>query len=167
MGKMKVHELAKELNLTSKEVIERASKLGIELKSHLSSLEDGDIERIKENLGKAKSVEIKKVKEAPKKEKQEAAPVIIRRAVIISDDEINKKEEEEKRRIQEQRKNNIGIVERKQNKDFNIVYRNKPSKPMTVNELFGIKPAKKEEPPKQEEIKKVEIETKEKERKIH
>ena len=94
LGKMKVHELAKELNLTSKEVIERASKLGIELKSHLSSLEDSDIEKIKGNSGKTKT-ETKKVKEAPKKEKQETAPVIIRRAVIISDDEINKKEEEE------------------------------------------------------------------------
>jgi len=157
LGKMKVHELAKELNLTSKEVIERANELGINLKSHLSSLEEGDIEKIKGNLGKVKAVETKKVKEAPKKEKQETAPVIIRRAVIISDDEINKKEEEEKRRKQEQRNNNIGVVERKQNKDFNIVYRNKPSKPMTVNELFGIKPAKKEEPPKQEEPKKEEV----------
>jgi len=161
LGKMKVHELAKELNLTSKEVIERANELGIELKSHLSSLEDGDIEKIKGNLGKEKSVETKKVKEAPKKEKQETAPVIIRRAVIISDDEINKREEEEKRKKQEQRNSNIGVVERKQNKDFNIVYRNKPSKPMTVNELFGIKPAKKEEPPKQEETKKVEVKVEE------
>ena len=161
MGKMKVHELAKELNLTSKEVMERANELGIELKSHLSSLEDGDVEKIKGNLGKEKAVETKKAKETPKKEKQEAAPVIIRRAVIISDDEINKKEEEEKRRKQEQRNNNIGVVERKQNKDFNIVYRNKPSKPMTVNELFGIKPAKKEEPPKQEEPKNPEIKVEE------
>ena len=160
MGKMKVHELAKELNLTSKEVIERANELGINLKSHLSSLEDIDIEKIKVNFGKAKN-DSKKVKEAPKKEKQEAGPVIIRRAVIISDDEINKKEEEEKRKKQEQRNNNIGVVERKQNKDFNIVYRNKPSKPMTVNELFGIKPAKKEEPPKQEETKKQEIKVEE------
>ena len=160
MGKMKVHELAKELNLTSKEVIERANELGINLKSHLSSLEDSDIEKIKGNFGKAKN-DSKKVKEAPKKEKQEAGPVIIRRAVIISDDEINKKEEEEKRKKQEQRNNNIGVVERKQNKDFNIVYRNKPSKPMTVNELFGIKPAKKEEPPKQEETKKQEIKVEE------
>ena len=160
MGKMKVHELAKELNLTSKEVIERANELGINLKSHLSSLEDSDIEKIKGNFGKAKN-DSKKVKEAPKKEKQEAGPVIIRRAVIISDDEINKKEEEEKRKKQEQRNNNIGVVERKQNKDFNIVYRNKPSKPMTVNELFGIKPAKKEEPPKQEEPKKPQIKVEE------
>ena len=53
----------------------------------------------------------------------------------------------------------MGFVERKQNKDYNIVYRNKPTKPMTVDELFGIKKdAKKEEPveaPKVEE--KVEV----------
>ena len=31
------------------------------------------------------------------------------------------------------------MVLRKQNKDFNIVYRNKPNKPKTVSELFGLK----------------------------
>lgn len=49
----------------------------------------------------------------------------------------------------------MGFVERNKNKDFNIVYRNKQTKPLTVEELFGIK--KKEEPKKEakEEIKEV------------
>ena len=38
-------------------------------------------------------------------------------------------------------------MERKQNNNYNIVYRNKPNKPKTVSELFGIKKeVKKEEP---------------------
>ena len=45
---MKVHELAKEMNLNSKDIIERAEKLGISVKSHMSVLSDSDIEKIKE-----------------------------------------------------------------------------------------------------------------------
>ena len=40
MGKMKIHELAKELGLPSKEVLDKAKKLGIEVTSHLSNIED-------------------------------------------------------------------------------------------------------------------------------
>mgnify|MGYP002618883767 CR=1 FL=1 len=43
-------------------------------------------------------------------------------------------------------------MERKQNNNYNIVYRNKPNKPKTVSELFGIK----KEEPKAEKIEKVE-----------
>ena len=40
LGKMKVHELAKKLDKTSKEIIAIAQELGIEVKTHMSSLED-------------------------------------------------------------------------------------------------------------------------------
>lgn len=40
MGKIKIYELAKELNLTSKEVIEKANKLGIEAKTHMSTVDE-------------------------------------------------------------------------------------------------------------------------------
>ena len=39
LGKLKVHELAKELGLESKELIKKAKEVGIEVTSHLSSLE--------------------------------------------------------------------------------------------------------------------------------
>ena len=50
LGKTKVHEIAKELGLTSKEVIERANSLGIKVSSHLSSVEDDAIIKIKESF---------------------------------------------------------------------------------------------------------------------
>ena len=47
MGKIKIHELAKELNLTSKEVIAKANELGIEAKTHMSAVEDNDADKIR------------------------------------------------------------------------------------------------------------------------
>ena len=151
MGKIKIYDIAKKLNLTSKEVLEVAKKLNINVKSHLSGIEEEEAKRIEDDINKKENK--KQEKEIVKKEKmgtkkEEKAPVIIRREVIISQEaEQTKKKEPVKK---ENKKNNVGFVERKQNKDYNIVYRNKPSKPMTVSELFGLK---KEEPKKEEKVK--------------
>ena len=162
MGKIKIYDIAKKLNLTSKEVLEVAKKLNINVKSHLSGIEEEEAKRIEDDINKKENK--KQGKEIVKKEKigtkkEEKAPVIIRREVIISQEaEQTKKKEPVKK---ENKKNNVGFVERKQNKDYNIVYRNKPSKPMTVSELFGLK---KEEPKKEEKVK-VEQENKKEEMK--
>ena len=154
MGKMKIHELAKEIDKTSKEIITVAQELGIEAKSHMSSLEEKDIEKIKKKLSGEK-VESKSKKEEAKEVKKESSPVIIRRQVIISDEEIKRREEEEKKKKQEKRNSGVGFVDGNRKTDYNIVYRNKPTKPMTVSELFGLKDPKKEEPKKEvkEELK--------------
>ena len=149
MGKIKIYDIAKKLNLTSKEVLEVAKKLNIDAKSHLSGVEEEEAKKIESEITKKEQKKQGKGtvnKEKMEMKKEEKAPVIIRREVIIAEeDEQTKKKETTKK---EEKKNNIGFVERKQNKDYNIVYRNKPNKPMTVSELFGLK---KEEPNKQEE----------------
>ena len=40
MGKIKIHEIAKEMGLASKDVIAKANELGIEAKSHLSGVDE-------------------------------------------------------------------------------------------------------------------------------
>ena len=50
MAKKRVHELAKELGLENKDLIAHLEKIGITVKSHSSSLEDSEIERVKEDL---------------------------------------------------------------------------------------------------------------------
>ena len=151
MGKIKIHEIAKKLGLTSKEILDVATRLKIDVKSHLSGVEEDEAKKIESALtkkeGKKKEEKDKNVK------KEEKAPVIIRREVIIAQEEPEKKTEVVKK---EGKKNNVGFVERKQNKDYNIVYRNKPNKPMTVSELFGLK----KEEPKQEEPVKEEVQPK-------
>ena len=44
---VKVFELAKELNIDNKEIIQTAQDLGIQVKSHLSVLSDNDVEILK------------------------------------------------------------------------------------------------------------------------
>lgn len=167
MAKIKIHEIAKKIGLTSKEIIEKANELGINVKSHLSSIEEEQAEKIEKsfankkeskkndkdkNQGKEKSKSKDDKKDSSKdKKKQQETPVIIRREVIVSE-----AEPEEKSNKKQENKNNIGFVERNKNKNYNIVYRNKQQKPLTVSELFGIKDKKKEE----EERRKVEEEKK-------
>ena len=139
MEKIKIHELAKKLGVETKRILEVAKQAGIDAKSHLSSItedESKEIEKLIKGVSKTKSME-------NKKERNEE-PVIIRRAVIINDEE--EKKEEERRKKEQARKKDVGFIENKRNKDYNIVYRDKPTKPLTVSELLGI--GKKKEEPK-------------------
>lgn len=46
MVKKRVHEVAKELNIESKEIIQQLSKMGVKVKSHMSTLEDNEAEQV-------------------------------------------------------------------------------------------------------------------------
>ncbi|HPD61470.1 MAG TPA: translation initiation factor IF-2 N-terminal domain-containing protein, partial [Thermodesulfobacteriota bacterium] len=72
MVKKRVHELAKELNLSSKELVKTIKKIGIPVQNHMSALEPQDEERILQYLTPP---EEKKVVEARVK------PSVIRRRV--------------------------------------------------------------------------------------
>ena len=50
MGKTRVYELAKELNIPSKSVIGEAKALGIDLKNHMSTLDDQQVGQVKSHL---------------------------------------------------------------------------------------------------------------------
>ena len=132
MGKIKIHEIAKKLGVNSKEVLEKAIELGMEVKTHMSSVSEEEAKKLETKfLGAKKEV----------KEKKET-PVIIRREVIVTDE--SKKTEP---KMEERKKSrDVGFIERERKKDYNIVYRNKPNRPLTVSELFGTKaPSKQKE----------------------
>ena len=153
MGKIKIYEIAKRLDVASKDVLEIAKKLNIEAKNHMSSVTEEEEAKIeKEMKGKdTKNKEKTAKKQVEHEKKEEKAPVIIRREVIISEEEKEKQEEAKK---EEKKQTNVGFVERRKNKDFNIVYRNKPTKPKTVSELFGLN--KTEEKNKDQKVEHVE-----------
>ena len=152
MEKIKIHELAKKLGVEAKKVVEVAKENGIEAKSHLSSITEEEAKKLERLLkDDSKGGKPEKKKESREVQEKNDNPVIIRRAVIFEED--NKKEQ--KRDDKPERKE-VGFVETRRNKDYNIVYRDKPTKPLTVSELLGIakkKPAKEPEP---EEVKKPE-----------
>ncbi len=54
MSKIRVHELAKELDKTNKEVLDFLKEKNIEVKSHMSSLEDDHVKAVKEHFEKPK-----------------------------------------------------------------------------------------------------------------
>ena len=75
---MRVHELAKELNITSKELIEKANEvLGLSLKSHSSTVGDNYISKIKALYTKAPQKSVSKPKAfVVKKQKQIEEPEV-------------------------------------------------------------------------------------------
>ena len=138
MGKIKIHEIAKKLGVNSKDVLEKAQELGLDVKTHMSSVDESE----------AKKIEAKFSNSNAKKEVKEKRdnPVIIRREVIMTDSDATKKGEIKKE--QTKRDRDVGFIERQRKTDYNIVYRNKPTKPLTVSELFGKKEEPKKEPAK-------------------
>lgn len=91
MAGMRVHELAKEFDMTSKELLSRLAEMKIPAKSHASILQDAHVEKVRKNLApeikeragqledeEAKKLAEEKAKEAKKKADEEAA----RRAAV-------------------------------------------------------------------------------------
>jgi len=76
LGKLKVYELAKEMNLTNQEMIEKLKNIGVEVKSHLSTIEDSVVEKLKGGASK-------KAEKAPKEDKKQEQVHIIRRNVRV------------------------------------------------------------------------------------
>ena len=80
MSKTRVYELAKELNVASKEIIEKAKEVGISYNSHMSTMEESEISKIKGAWNSkpaakpAPKVPKQDVKPAPKQEAKKAEP---------------------------------------------------------------------------------------------
>ncbi|GHU49254.1 translation initiation factor IF-2 [Clostridia bacterium] len=80
---IKIHELAKELDISSKELLGRAVAMGIDAKSHMSTIDDIEALTVKNAIiHENKAVETKIVKVAPKTEKKKHDPVEEPRVVV-------------------------------------------------------------------------------------
>ena len=82
MARMRVHELAKELNMNNKDLIDRIFKLGIQVKNHMSTLTESTVEKIRQQFAedKTETVEEKRIGRAiirrRKKTAEEEAPPV-------------------------------------------------------------------------------------------
>ena len=75
MAKIRVHELSKQLNISNKDIIDTLGAKGIEIKSHMSNLDDSMVDIIKSKFGGSGNAPKQQVNtEIPKQEsKQEPA----------------------------------------------------------------------------------------------
>ena len=67
--------MAKKLNLNSKELLEKAVSLGIDVKSHLSSISEEEANKIERAMGKMGKEKSNEVKNEKKKEMASEQPV--------------------------------------------------------------------------------------------
>ena len=107
MAKMKVHELAKELNITSKEIVTYLQEKGVEVKAAQSSVEEEAIDMVKKHFVGTEALkeeakpaqkaeekaEVPTAEEAPKKEedaKAEEAPKKKKKIIFVSNPQHSK-----------------------------------------------------------------------------
>ncbi len=85
---MRVHQLAKKFDLTSKDLLPHLKKLGIEAKNHMSSISEDDVERVKNLLNPPSAEKIVEERIKP--------TIIRRRRKIVEKPPVEEKVEEEK-----------------------------------------------------------------------
>ena len=54
MTRLRVHELARELNMENKDLIDRIDKLGIQVKNHMSTLTDSAVLKIRQQFSEVR-----------------------------------------------------------------------------------------------------------------
>lgn len=92
-NKTRVYEVAKQLDITSKELIEKLYDLGVEIKNHMSTIEEKDLEVILELYGKKLEED-----ELPVKK------VVLQKKLKIQNEEKNEDENHEEVQPEEQKK---------------------------------------------------------------
>ena len=102
MSKKRLYEIAKELGKSSKEVVEYAQELGLDVKSHSSSVDESDAKRIAAKFsGNAKpaaaKAKVEKAAEKPVSEAPKAAPAKPQSRNFKAEREARAKAEAEKR----------------------------------------------------------------------
>ena len=143
---MRVHELAKELNTTAKELIEKANtKLGIVLKSHSATVSEANIDKIRAMYNK--------------KDEKKAKPkaFIVKKQKTKAEDEPQKLEEKVKSKVEitktSQEPKKVEVAEPKLKSRLEIV-RPAPKKAPTPAKIA--KPESEKEPKKEQTINKIE-----------
>ena len=139
---MRVHELAKEFGMTSKELVERLKEMKIPVKNHASTLVDAYVDKIRKELGPELQ---KRTEEAQEDKGKDAAA---EEQVSAEEEERRRLEEEHKqaaqaeikRRQKEQKRREAAEAEAKaasQQEVEEVVEEPKPSKPSVFDGLLS------------------------------
>ena len=132
MSKIRIHELSKELGVSSKTIIEKLKEIGINASSHMSAVDDEAANFIKKSYA-AKTEE--PVKEEPKKAEPKQAE---KKAEPKQEKKTEPKHEEKKvEPKQEEKKNNEGKSSDKKFNDKKVFDKNRNSNGKNGKKDFG------------------------------
>ena len=101
MAKIRIHELARELRINSKDLVARLDQMGYSVKNHMSTIEEKDADTIKKEL-KAKATERKKEKKPAASQaagKPETKESNFRERAQVRKEEMRQKKKQDQRRI--------------------------------------------------------------------
>lgn len=143
MSKMRVHELAKELDIKSADIVQAMSEKGIEVKA-ASSIEEEHIEFIKKKFGKA---EAEPKKEEAKEEKAKPRVFITSKGMVRTGERRSKGEGERRRRRHSDGEHRHRSGEKRSKSEAESKMENIEETPVQT------KPVEKEMPVKEETVK--------------
>ena len=89
MDKVRIAEIAKELGMKNKDIVEKAMDMGLDVKSHSSSISTEDAEKLMnyvltgENAQASKTIPSTKTPETKKEETVEVAPVRVEPSKVV------------------------------------------------------------------------------------
>jgi len=149
LNKPKIHELAKELNVTSKRLMEKLNEINIFPKSHMTTLEDDELERLFKHIGvvrwnkdEADSSPSDGDAKTDLPEAKKSAPRIIRKTEVIFHDDHLEQEQKDKRdrkTIVRTSDSNDGLMagftRKKDSAVINVRKRAKPEKEKPAEEI--------------------------------
>lgn len=131
LGKIRVYELAKEMNTTSKRLMEKLAEINIVVKNHMSLLEEHELEALYDHIGIIKHKEENEEKKASlqalyaneninKEARKEAkkAPRIIRTTEIILDSDNEEKNAKNEKSNESAKKVDSNSYSKKKRNDF-------------------------------------------------
>lgn len=107
MAKMRVHELAKEFGMSSKEMLERLAEMKIPAKNHASTLEEAYVSKVRKELApvleaRAEAIEAqRKAEEEAARAQEEAEKVAAEKERLEAEERARARREEERRRREE------------------------------------------------------------------
>ncbi len=114
MAKMKIYELAKSLNKSNKDIIQFLNDKGIEVKSHMNSIEDNQIDLVKKQFG------VKTPNESPSKvfvtdvKEKPIMPTVREEAARTNNTKLNQNGQNRNQTMNNQNRTNSGTVNRTQ-----------------------------------------------------
>ena len=65
MAKIRVYQLAKELSVENAELIDKLKSLGFEVKNHMSTLSEGEVDRVRSDYTKTEEVKVDEIRIKP------------------------------------------------------------------------------------------------------